>query len=392
MVKIKDDLNGDQYGIYNSNSLHQLRISASGHGITIGTLWNTSEWDLDTEFTKTSTWGTKAPKNHTPAIRGAQHKVYPPNEGWITTQQHLIRLSGLTIKRMTTLFTTNTGRPSCQRKWEQILPINVDWKKMWRTLSNSFSNPYDSKTWFKLSHRALRLNGNDRAINSNKCRLCEHIRESHAHFLTCNKLNDTRRRLVLQLLSATGMDLDTFFSPYTWLTCLDKHNQPLNEVQVALVTIHWNILYKHMTKQKLDNKTFDDTAAMKDYARAVSHRILALTKKLSLHNQTRQHGSNATQSVSTSMANILHTIGQYNPHSGSFYVNNNIKRLLTIQDPLLFFPAVEPSLEPVTIAHSPRLSHLCLCMSQSLSVREGGAVGGSRRHLIDLLLLRRLLR
>eukprot|EP00965_Chrysotila_dentata_P092015 3037531-Pleurochrysis_carterae.AAC.2 len=82
---------------------------------------------------------------------------------------------------------------------------------------------------------------------------------------------------------------------------------------------------------------------MKDYARAISHRVLALTKRLSLHNQTRQHGSFATQSVSTSMANILHTIGQYNPHSGSFYVNNNIKRLLTLHGSLLFFPTVEPS-------------------------------------------------
>eukprot|EP00965_Chrysotila_dentata_P057069 1893608-Pleurochrysis_carterae.AAC.1 len=37
-------------------------------------------------------------------------------------------------------------------------------------------------------------------------------------------------------------------------------------------------LYKHMTKQKLDNKTFNDTAVLKDYARAISHRILSLTK------------------------------------------------------------------------------------------------------------------
>eukprot|EP00965_Chrysotila_dentata_P199894 6179652-Pleurochrysis_carterae.AAC.4 len=112
---MKDDVNEDQYGLYNSDSLHQLKDSASGHGITIGTPWNTSEWDLDTEFTKTSTWGNKAPKSHTPAIRGAQHEVYPLNDGWITTQKHPIKLSDLTIKRMTTLFTANTGRPSCEQ-------------------------------------------------------------------------------------------------------------------------------------------------------------------------------------------------------------------------------------------------------------------------------------
>eukprot|EP00965_Chrysotila_dentata_P240204 6203575-Pleurochrysis_carterae.AAC.1 len=74
---------------------------------------------------------------------------------------------------------------------------------------------------------------------------------------------------------------------------------------------------------------------MKEYTRTVSHRILALTKKLSLHNQARQHGSYKTQSINTSIANTLHNIGQYNPHSGSFHINNNIARILTSHDPLL---------------------------------------------------------
>eukprot|EP00965_Chrysotila_dentata_P104124 3438485-Pleurochrysis_carterae.AAC.1 len=129
IVKIKDDLNEDQYGLYNSNSLHQLRVSASGHGIAIGSPWNTSDWDLDTKFTKTSTWGNKAPQNHTPAIRGAQHETSPPNEGWLTAKQHPIKLSDLTIKRMTIIFTTGSGQASCQKKWENILQINIEWKK-----------------------------------------------------------------------------------------------------------------------------------------------------------------------------------------------------------------------------------------------------------------------
>eukprot|EP00965_Chrysotila_dentata_P024527 811702-Pleurochrysis_carterae.AAC.1 len=126
-VKIKDGLNKDQYGIYNCNSLQQLGVIASRHGIAIGTPWNTGAWDLDTEFTKPSNGGTKAHGNHTPVIRGTEHEIYPPNEGWITTKQHPIRLSDLTIRRMTTLCKTSKGRPSCQRKREQILKINTDW-------------------------------------------------------------------------------------------------------------------------------------------------------------------------------------------------------------------------------------------------------------------------
>eukprot|EP00965_Chrysotila_dentata_P084162 2778667-Pleurochrysis_carterae.AAC.2 len=59
IVKIKDDLNEDQYGLHCNNMLYQLRVNASGHGTITGTPWHIKEWDLDTEFTKTSTWGTK---------------------------------------------------------------------------------------------------------------------------------------------------------------------------------------------------------------------------------------------------------------------------------------------------------------------------------------------
>jgi len=142
------------------------------------------------------------------------------------------------------------GPTLLRTKWEHILKININWGKMWRTLSNSFSNPHDSKTWFKLAHRALRLNGNDKTTTSNKCRLSE--RESHVHLLTCNKLN-ALRRLVLQLLLATGMELDDFSYPYTWLTCLDKNNEPLNKLQVALITIHWNFLVGVCSAQLLQD-------------------------------------------------------------------------------------------------------------------------------------------
>eukprot|EP00965_Chrysotila_dentata_P188502 6172776-Pleurochrysis_carterae.AAC.1 len=269
IVKFKDDINEDQYGIYADNTLQQLRVNASGHGTPTGTPWDTKEWDRHTEFTKTATWGTKAPHNHSPAIRGAQHETYPPNEGWLTANGQPIKLTDLTIKRMTLLFTPKAGPPSCQNKWDQILHTQIEWKKVWCTLSNNFSNPYDTKTWFKLIHRGLRLNGNDKTVNNNRCRLCNQARESHVHLLTCNKLNHLRR-LVLKLLRATGLNLDFFAYPQTWLTCLNEHNEPLNNVQVALITIHWNVLYKHMTKQKLDNKTFCDRAALKEYARTIS--------------------------------------------------------------------------------------------------------------------------
>eukprot|EP00965_Chrysotila_dentata_P111833 3698511-Pleurochrysis_carterae.AAC.1 len=87
-----------------------------------------------------------------------------------------------------------------------------------------------------------------------------------------------------------------------------------------------------MTKQKLDGNRYSDTAAKRDYSRMVSHRILALIKKLNSFNQSRQHGAHDTQSINKAMANTLHSIGMFNPHLGSFKLNVNIKSLLSAND------------------------------------------------------------
>eukprot|EP00965_Chrysotila_dentata_P216703 6189531-Pleurochrysis_carterae.AAC.2 len=97
-----------------------------------------------------------------------------------------------------------------------------------------------------------------------------------------------------------------------------------------------------MTKQKLDNKDFLNASAMKDYIRTLADRILAMIKKLSLHNQSRQHGHYDTQAINLSMEEILNTLGQSDVHSGSFQINRNIKEILTTHDPLLDFPSLNP--------------------------------------------------
>eukprot|EP00965_Chrysotila_dentata_P083514 2754698-Pleurochrysis_carterae.AAC.1 len=73
--------------------------------------------------------------------------------------------------------------------------------------------------------------------------------------------------------------------------------------------MHWNTIYKHMTKQKLDGNRYSKTAAKRDYSCMISHRILALIKKLKNFNQSRQHGAHDTQTINKAMANTLHSIG-----------------------------------------------------------------------------------
>eukprot|EP00965_Chrysotila_dentata_P073907 2441032-Pleurochrysis_carterae.AAC.2 len=69
---------------------------------------------------------------------------------------------------------------------------------------------------------------------------------------------------------------------------------------------------------------------------------MALTKTLALHTQSRQHGSFETYTVNSSIANSLHSLGLFNPHSGHFKLNENIATLLQSHNPLLVFPPFDP--------------------------------------------------
>eukprot|EP00965_Chrysotila_dentata_P073000 2412860-Pleurochrysis_carterae.AAC.1 len=89
-----------------------------------------------------------------------------------------------------------------------------------------------------------------------------------------------------------------------------------------------------MTKQKLDNKPFNNSNVKKEYCRMVAHRIQSMIKRLKTFNQTRQHGTFNSQQVHISMENALHSLGHFNPHAGSFQLNNSIQQLLTQHDPL----------------------------------------------------------
>eukprot|EP00965_Chrysotila_dentata_P205811 6183175-Pleurochrysis_carterae.AAC.5 len=57
---------------------------------------------------------------------------------WADTQT--IRLTDLSIRRMTQLYTKATGLPSSQKKWEQIMGTPINWKQVWRTLQHPITN------------------------------------------------------------------------------------------------------------------------------------------------------------------------------------------------------------------------------------------------------------
>eukprot|EP00965_Chrysotila_dentata_P236915 6201596-Pleurochrysis_carterae.AAC.1 len=97
------------------------------------------------------------------------------------------------------------------------------------------------------------------------------------------------------------LDLNLLEYPYTWLTCLTEQKTPLNNVQVALITIHWNMVYKHMIKHELYHKTFKNTAVMKEYLRTVAHRIFSVINQ----HHNGNHNPHTTRTIQPSLGIIL---------------------------------------------------------------------------------------
>eukprot|EP00965_Chrysotila_dentata_P137351 4543272-Pleurochrysis_carterae.AAC.1 len=84
----------------------------------------------------------------------------------------------------------------------------------------------------------------------------------------------------------------------------------------------------------MDNKPFISKTAQKDYCRMIAHRIQSLIKRLKTFHQSRQYGTYSSQCIHSSMENALHSLGQFNPHSGSFQLSSEIQHLLSLHDPL----------------------------------------------------------
>jgi len=266
-----------------------------------------------------------------------QSEIYPPDEGWITQEGKPIKLSILSINKMTRIFTPKTKPPNSPAKWDAILGKQCDWPATWKSISDQFISAHDNKTWLRLAHRGLRLRGNDKSEQDPTCRLCGNGRQSHHHLLVCPA---AFRTTVLKLLRATHMNLDSFSYPDTWLTCLNANNQRHSAVQTGIIKIHWNTIYQHITKQTLDMKRFHTNDVSRDFARLVTQRIQHQLVKLKKFQQAREHGHYQLTNPSNSTTAILESIGSLNTHACTMTVSEAIIKIIQEQDPLCEFESV----------------------------------------------------
>eukprot|EP00965_Chrysotila_dentata_P229771 6197386-Pleurochrysis_carterae.AAC.3 len=118
---------------------------------------------------------------------GYEYNTYPQDEGWLLRNSNEdIRLSSLSVHRLTQIFIPDSKPPNCEEAWNTRLSLNgisIDWAEVWSSVGSFLSTPTDEKVWFKLVHRGLRVDGKE-SINKN-CRLCNYSNESQKHVRSC---------------------------------------------------------------------------------------------------------------------------------------------------------------------------------------------------------------
>eukprot|EP00965_Chrysotila_dentata_P259145 6213457-Pleurochrysis_carterae.AAC.4 len=133
----------------------------------------------------------------------------------------------LPTHRLTQLFSPETKPPNLQGAWNTRLNhcgININWPVVWSSVGTFLTTPANDKTWFKLVHRGLMVNGKE--STGKECRLCNFHAESQVHLLTCVKLSEVRQ-LVASLLMAMGMKPAEIHDELTWLLGINSNGNLL---------------------------------------------------------------------------------------------------------------------------------------------------------------------
>eukprot|EP00965_Chrysotila_dentata_P036094 1201782-Pleurochrysis_carterae.AAC.1 len=207
---------------------------------------------------------------------GFSYNSYPCDEGWfVKNNPNPKRLSSLTVHRQTQIFTPESKPPNAEKAWDLRLThtnVSINWPAVWSSVGTFLTTPADEKTWFKLVHRALRVNGKE--DDNKSCRLCGYHTESQLHLLQCPTLLPVRE-YVIELFAAMGVSNDTQYNELTWLLGMSADGTLLPPAHVGVVRIFWRHAYAAMTRLKLDGDPFLASNVKREIARTMYMRILA---------------------------------------------------------------------------------------------------------------------
>ena len=187
-------------------------------------------------------------------IIGPLHTTYPLDTGWrIGDSKERIRLSQLTVRRITKAKRKTKGVPNSQKLWAQKLKIPEledpkNWAILWKATGSFLLSGKDEKVIQKIMHKNLFLHSRDPSAKSKNCRVCKHHTENTEHVATCPDLRKVRD-FARKLLHSIGSDLSSHDPLVTWLfasTMEDKIAKPLSETERAIVCLYWRALYKNL--------------------------------------------------------------------------------------------------------------------------------------------------
>eukprot|EP00965_Chrysotila_dentata_P257916 6213043-Pleurochrysis_carterae.AAC.1 len=320
------------YGLANNDKLYELHVNQSGIGTIVSTPHDLCEWNCEEHLQKVAIWGTTKDYFNPPPIMGYSYNTYPQDEGWmIRDSSEFIRLSSLSVHRLTQIFTPKSKPPNCEEAWNSRLSINgisIDWAGVWSSVGTFLTTPTDEKVWFKLIHRGLMVNGKE-SVNKN-CRLCNHSNESQLHLMHCPTLNIIKQ-FVTQLLQAAGLDPSLIHPELTWLLGMTKAGRLLDPAYHAIIRIHWRHVYAAMVRVKYDGETFSPSRIKSDIARTFLTRILAYQYERRMWFFKRRHSHAGNYRLPESAARQVQHIGDLRLTDGAFTVKTAVIHVIEQQ-------------------------------------------------------------
>jgi len=132
-----------------------------------------------------------APAAHAGVTRilGTVDTAFPMNEGWhLEGSKHTTLTQIFNIHNMTHYLTQRfigNARPNAEHAWNQRVPYEIPWPRVWRSLGTPLSDASEEKQWRKLLHRALFTRNRDSRAPSKRCRLGCNCDESMIHLAQC---------------------------------------------------------------------------------------------------------------------------------------------------------------------------------------------------------------
>jgi len=317
--------------------VHLLRVDESGFGTVISEPIPVGDLD-ENDFHRISLWGSEERKFR--PIMGHMAVTYPKDKGWtLQGGSDILRLSQLSIKRLTSSFQKKPATPNAQKSWEAELGRGqLPWKTIWGAQGSFLANPRDEKTMQKILHRGLFLRSRDSKARNKNCRVCRRRPETTAHLPICPRMR-AARQLVTSLWEEMGVQPEQIDVRATWLFGLiykdaseKKPTQPLGPCQRALLVLYWRVIYKHMTLQEMKRRTFITTTVSKDIGRHFMARILAYQATRRRFYQNKKHagtkGGRPAHELPQKAAQQIAPIGELKLETGKLTIRKEIRRIL----------------------------------------------------------------